>query len=77
MSSDIVLLPFQSVSALKNDLSAPEVNMTVVDDGITTFSTQTNVFNLTESQLFPNEIRVYFLNMYPVHARRIMCRVRV
>ena len=66
---------FQSGDVLKNDLSASEINMTVVN--VTTFSTQTNVFNLTESELFPEEVRVYFLNMYPVHARRIMCRVRL
>ena len=52
------------------------INVTVATGGTTVFSSQSNVFNLTESELFPEEIRVYFLNMYPTHARRIMCRVR-
>ena len=56
---------------LKNDLAG--INVTVNE---TTFSTQSNVFNYNDSDLFPNEIRVYILNMYPLHARRIMCKVR-
>ena len=56
---------------LKNDLASINVTMNK-----TTFATQSNVFNITDSDLFPDEIRVYILNMYPLHARRIMCKVR-
>ena len=70
------LLTFQSRDALMRDLSAPMVDVEIVTTGTTAFSTESNVFDLAESELFPDEVRVYFLNMYPVHARRIMCRVR-
>ena len=70
------LLTFQSHDALMRDLSAPMVDVEIVTTGTTAFSTESNVFDLAESELFPDEVRVYFLNMYPVHARRIMCRVR-
>ena len=60
-----------------NELTMVNTSLLTVQAYETTFSTQINVFeNLTESDLFREEFRVYFLNMYPVHARRIMCRVR-
>ena len=63
----------QSGNVLKNDLKSININVTINE---TTFTTQSNVFNQTDSDLFPAEIRVYILNMYPLHARRIMCKVR-
>ena len=67
----------QSGNILKADLAADTgIEVELIETGVTVFSTESNVFNLTESDLFPAETRVYFLNMYPVHARRIMCKVR-
>lgn len=56
---------------LKKDLAS--INVTINE---MMFATRSNVFNVTDSDLFPAEIRVYILNMYPLHARRIMCKVR-
>ena len=64
----------QGIDDLVRELTA--ANITVDMSGTTMFLTQSNVSNLTESELFPEEVRIYFLNMYPTHARRIMCRVR-
>lgn len=51
------------------------INITVDTNGTTVFFTRSNVSELSESELFSEEIRVYVLNMYPTHARRIMCKV--
>ena len=49
------------------------INITVVTEGITTFQSSDNVYHMAE--LFEPEVRIYVLNMYPHHARRIMCKV--
>ena len=76
------LLLFQTTEVLKHNLTVAKIrrsndskliNITVVTDGITTFQSSDNVYHMAE--LFQPEVRIYFLNMYPRHARRIMCRV--
>ena len=48
-------------------------NITVVMNGTTLFSSDENVTNKTD--LYEPEVRIYFLNMYSLHARRILCAV--
>ena len=73
---------FQTTEVLKHNLTATKIwhsndsgltNITVVTEGITLFQSSDNVYHMAE--LFIPEVRIYFLNMYPRHARRIMCRV--
>ncbi len=73
---------FQTTEVLKLNLTAAKIghsndsgliNLTVVTEGITMFQSSDNVYHMAE--LFVPEVRIYFLNMYPRHARRIMCRV--
>lgn len=73
---------FQTTEVLKRNLTATKIwhsndsgliNITVVTEGITVFQSSDNVYHMDE--LFVPEVRIYFLNMYPHHARRIMCRV--
>ena len=73
---------FQTTEVLKQNLTAIKIwhsidsgltNITVVTEGITLFQSSDNVYHMAE--LFIPEVRIYFLNMYPRHARRIMCRV--
>ena len=77
-----IMLFFQTTEVLKHELSAAKVwrsndseliNITVVTAGIITFRSSDNIYHMAE--LFEPEVRIYFLNMYPRHARRIMCRV--
>lgn len=52
-----------------------EENITIVMDGTNSFASSTNLVNVTD--IFPPEVRIYFLNMYSSHARRILCAVSV
>ena len=76
------MLLFQTTAVLKQNLTAANIwhsngsgliNITVVAEGITSFQSSDNVYYMPE--LFEPEVRIHFLNMYPCHARRIMCRV--
>lgn len=50
-----------------------DVNITVVENGTISFSSSTNFEEVTD--FFEPELRIYFLNMYSNHARRILCAV--
>ena len=74
--------PFQTTEVLQRNLRATKIprsndseliNITIVTEGITTFQSSGNVYDMAE--LFEPEVRIYVLNMYPRHARRIMCKV--
>ena len=76
------MLLFQTTAVLEQNLTAANIwhsngsgliNITVVAEGITSFQSSDNVYHMPE--LFEPEVRIHFLNMYPCHARRIMCRV--
>lgn len=61
----------QSTFSLNNTLSAN--NIAVVTEGVSSFRDKDNV--ATMDGLFVPEVRVYMLNMYPRHARRVLCAV--
>ena len=73
------MLLFQTSEVLGCNLRATTIlhsndsNITVIREGVTTFQTGDNVYTMAE--LFEPEVRIYVLNMYPRHARRIICRV--
>jgi len=48
-------------------------NKTVITEGTTTFKSSQNISS--DENLYVPEVRIYFLNMYSVHARRLLCNV--
>lgn len=52
-----------------------EQNITIVSNGTTSFASSTNIKN--DSSIFEPEVRIYFLNMYSNHARRVLCAVSI
>lgn len=52
-----------------------ERNITIDTSGNTSFPTDRNVTNMTG--YYGPETRIYFLNMYSIHARRLLCTVSI
>jgi hypothetical protein len=50
-------------------------NISVVATGTNLFESSTNLMNATD--IFQPEVRIYFLNMYSNHARRVLCAVSI
>ena len=50
-------------------------NITVDKNGSTTFSSLSNVSDIPG--FYQQEVRIYFLNMYSIHARRFLCAVSI
>ena len=68
----ILHLNVKSTEVLLTELENSSI--VVNRNGTTRFSLKDNL--MERSDLFQPEIRIYFLNMYPKHARRILCMVR-
>lgn len=64
----------QSADILNRDMA--DNNIIIDANGTTLFKTNSNV-TASGNNLFSPEVRIYFLNMYPYHARRVLCAVSV